>query len=123
MNLVLNPLLLEGLVVLLLAVVTDVDGGGLGGIKFRSSGRDGQLLVWWPSFSHSAQGGGMRGGSGVVGSFFFLLPPDVAGGLVICGVVGVRMEIVMGIPSCGGRDGRGTISGGCKYHTRLLTPY
>jgi hypothetical protein len=42
----------------------------------------GQLLVWWPSFSHSAQGGGMCGGSGAVGSFFFLLPPAVAGGLV-----------------------------------------
>jgi hypothetical protein len=54
----------------------------LRGIKFRNSGSDGQLLVWWPSFSHSAQGGGMHGGSGAVGSFFFLLPPTVAGGLV-----------------------------------------
>jgi hypothetical protein len=54
----------------------------LRGIKFCNLGRDGQLLVWWPSFSHSAQGGGMRGGSGVVGSFFFLLPAIVAGRLV-----------------------------------------
>jgi hypothetical protein len=61
----------------------------------------------------------MHGGSGAMGSFFFLLPPTVAGGLVSGGVVGVRMGIVMGIPSCGGRDGRGTISGGCKYHTRI----
>jgi hypothetical protein len=91
----------------------------LRGIKFRNSGSDGQLLVWWPSFSHSAQGGGMRGGSGAVGSFFFLLPPVVTGGLVSGGTVGVRMGIVMGIPSYGGRDGQGTISGGCKYHTRI----
>jgi hypothetical protein len=91
----------------------------LRGIKFRNLGSDGQLLVWWPSFSHSAQGGGMRGGSGAVGSFFFLLPPAVAGGLVSGGVVGVRMGIVMGIPSWGGRDGRGTISGGCKYQTGI----
>jgi hypothetical protein len=25
------------------------------------------------------------------------------------------MGIIMGIPSWGGRDGRGTISGGCRY--------
>ena len=90
-----------------------------GGIKFRNSGSDGQLLVWWPSFSHSVQGGGMRGGSGVVVSFFFLLPPAVIGGLVSGGLVGVRMGIIIGIMSCGGRDGRGTISGGCKYHTGI----
>jgi hypothetical protein len=90
-----------------------------GGIIFCNSGSDGQLLVWWASFSHSAQGGGMRGGSGAVGSFFFLLPPAVAGRLVSGGVVGVRMGIVMGKPSCGGRDGRGTISSGCKYHTGI----
>jgi hypothetical protein len=53
-----------------------------------------------------------------VGSFFFLLPLAVAGGLV-SGVVGVRMGIVMGIPSWGGGDGRGTISGGCKYQTGI----
>ena len=51
----------------------------------------------------------MRGGSGVVGSLFFLLPPAVAGGLVsggVGGMVGVSMGIVMGIPSFwGGRDG------------------
>jgi hypothetical protein len=63
------------------------------------------------------QVGGMHGGSGVVGSLFFLLPPAVAGGLVSGGVVGVRMGIVMGIPSWGGRDGQGTISSGCKYQT------
>jgi hypothetical protein len=61
----------------------------------------------------------MHGGSGAVGSFFFLLPLAVAGGLVSMGVVGVRTEIIMGIPSCGGRDGRGTISGGCKYQTGI----
>jgi hypothetical protein len=62
----------------------------------------------------------MRGGSGVVGSFFFLIPLAVAGGLVSGGVVGVSMGIIMGIPSVwGGRDGRGTISGGCKYQTGI----
>jgi hypothetical protein len=61
----------------------------------------------------------MRGRSGTVGSFFFLQPPAIVGGLVSMGVVGVRMGIVMGRPSCGGRDGRGTISGGCKYHIRM----
>jgi hypothetical protein len=78
----------------------------LRGIKFHNSGSDGQLLVWCPSFSHSVQGCRMQKGSGVVGSFFFLLPLAVAGGLVSGGVVGVRMGIVMGIPSFfGGRDG------------------
>jgi hypothetical protein len=61
----------------------------------------------------------MRGGSGAVGSFFFLLPPTVAGGVGSMGVVGVRMGIIIGSPSCEGRDGRGTISGGCKYHTGM----
>jgi hypothetical protein len=61
----------------------------------------------------------MHGGSGAVGCFLFLLPPAVIGGLVSGVVVGVKMGIVMGIPSCGGRDGRGTISGGCKYHTGI----
>jgi hypothetical protein len=61
----------------------------------------------------------MHGGRGVVGSFFFLLPPVVAGGLVSMGVVGVRTRIIMGRPSYGGRDGRGTIFGGCKYHTGI----
>jgi hypothetical protein len=62
----------------------------------------------------------MCGGSEVVGSFFFLLPPAMAGGFVSGGVVGVRMGIVMGIPSFWvGRDGRGTISGGCKYQTGI----
>jgi hypothetical protein len=102
-------------------VVVNGVGVGLGGIKFCSSGSDGQLLVWWPSLSHSAQGGGMRKGRGAVGSFFALLPPAVAGGVGIIGVVGVlgvvgvRTGIVMGSPACG----RGTISGGCKYHTEI----
>ena len=62
----------------------------------------------------------MHGGSEAVGSFFFLLPPAVASGLVSGGVVGVSMGIVMGITSFwGGRDGRGTISGGCKYQTGI----
>ena len=59
----------------MVAVVVSGVGVGLGGIKFRNSGSDGQLLVWCPSLSHSAQGGGMRGGRGAVGSFFALLPP------------------------------------------------
>jgi hypothetical protein len=57
----------------------------------------------------------MCGGSGAVGSFFFLLPPAVVGGVWSMGVVVVRTGIVMGRPSCG----RGTISGGCKYHTGI----
>jgi hypothetical protein len=61
----------------------------------------------------------MHGGSGAMGSFFFLLSPAVAGGLVSMGGVGVRMGIVMGSPSCGGMDGQGTISSGCKYQTRI----
>jgi hypothetical protein len=65
----------------------------------------------------------MRGGSGVVGPFFFLLPPVMAGGLVsggVEGMVGVSMGIVIGIPSVwGGRDGQGTISSGCKYQTGI----
>jgi hypothetical protein len=98
-----------------LAVVMGVGVVGLEGIKFRNSGRDGQLLVWWPSFSHSAQGGGMHGGRGAVGSFCFLLPPVLDGGvgsMGVVGVVGVMIGIAMGRPPCG----RGTISGGCKYH-------
>ena len=51
----------------------------------------------------------MHGGSGFVGSFFFRLPPAMAGRLVsggVEGMVGVRMGIVIGIPSIwGGRDG------------------
>jgi hypothetical protein len=65
--------------------------------------------------------GEVCGGSGAMGSFFFLLPPAVAGGLVIgCGegMVGVSMVIVIGIPSVwGGRGGGGTIVGGCKCQT------
>jgi hypothetical protein len=99
-----------------LVVVAGVGGVFLSGITFCNSGSNRQLLVWWPSFSHSAQGGGMHGGSGAVGSLFFLLAPAVVGGLVSGGEVGVRMGIVMGIPSfLGGRDGRRTILGGCKY--------
>jgi hypothetical protein len=51
----------------------------------------------------------MRGGSGAMGSFFFLLPPTVAGRVAggdVEGMVGVSMGIVIGIPSVwGGRDG------------------
>jgi hypothetical protein len=42
----------------------------------------------------------MCGGSGVVGSLFFLLPPAVVGGVVsgsVEGMVGVSMGIFMGI--------------------------
>jgi hypothetical protein len=65
----------------------------------------------------------MHGGSGVVGSLFSLLPQAVVGGLVsggVEGMVGVSMGIVMEIPSVwGGRDGRGTISHGCKYQNGI----
>ena len=119
-NLVRGPLLLElREVAVVLARVASGDGVGLSGMRFRNSGTDGHLWVGCPSFSHGAPGGGMRGGSGAVGSFFFLLLPAVAGGVGSMGVVGVRMGIVMGRPSYGGRDGRGTISGGCKYHTGI----
>jgi hypothetical protein len=50
----------------------------------------------------------MCGGSGVVGSFFFHLPPSIVGGLVsggVGGMVGVSMGICIGIPSVWGRDG------------------
>ena len=65
----------------------------------------------------------MRVGRGGVGSFFALLPPAVVGvgrigvsgvgSIGAMGVLGVRTGMVMGSPACG----RGTISGGCKYHT------
>ena len=81
----------------------------MSGINYCNSSRDGKLLVWCPSFSHSAQGGWMCWGSGVVGSFFFCLPLAVEGSLVsggVEGMVGVSMGIVIGIPSIwGGRDG------------------
>jgi hypothetical protein len=68
----------------------------------------------------------MRGGLGVVGSFFAFLRSVVAGGVGSMGVLGVgsigargllgvRTGIVIGRPACG----RGTISGGCKYHTGI----
>jgi hypothetical protein len=60
----------------------------------------------------------MCGGSGVVGSFFCRLPSTVAGGVGSMGVVevvGVRTGIIMGSHAYG----RGTISGGCKYHTGI----
>jgi hypothetical protein len=107
-NLVRSPLLLGlGEVAVVLARVVSGDGVGLSGMRFRNSGTDGHLWVGCPYFSHSAQGGGMCRGSGAVGSFFFLLPPAVAGGLVIGGVegmVGVSMGIVIGISSVWGRD-------------------
>ena len=109
-NLVCSPLLLElGEVAAVLARVANDDGVGLSGGRFCNSGTDGHLWVGCPSFSHSAQGCGMCRGSGAVGSFFFLLPPAVAGRLVSGGVevmVGVSMGIVIGIPSIwGGWDG------------------
>ena len=56
-------------------------GGGARGswMRLHNSGRDGNFLVGCPSFSHSVQGGWTHGGSGVVGSFFFHLPPAVTG--------------------------------------------
>ena len=78
-------------------------------MRLHNSRRDGHLLVGCPSFSHSAQGGWTRRESGAMGSFFFLLPLAVVGGLVgrgVGGMVGVSMGIYIGIPSVwGGRDG------------------
>jgi hypothetical protein len=109
-KLVCSPLIFElGEVVAVLAIVASSDGVGLSGIRFRNLGRDGHLWVGCPSFSHGTQGGWTCGGGGVMGSFFFRLPPVVAGGLVsggVEGMVGVSMGIVIGIPSIwGGRDG------------------
>jgi hypothetical protein len=85
-NLVRGPVLLElGEVAAVLAIVASGDGVGLSGMGFRNSGMDGHLWVGCPYFLHSAPGGGMCRGSGAMGSFFFLLPPAVAGGLVIGG--------------------------------------
>jgi hypothetical protein len=109
-NLVCIPFLLElGEVVVALATVENGDGVGLSGIRLRNSSRDGHLLVGCLSFSHNAQGGWTRGGSGVVGSLFFHMPPAMVGSLVsggVEGMVGVSMGIVIGIPFVwGGRDG------------------
>jgi hypothetical protein len=109
-KLVHGPLLFElGEVVTVIAIVASGDGVGLSGIRFRNLGRDGNLWVGCPYFSHSVQEGWMCGGSGAVGSFFFRLPPTVVGRLAsggVEGMVGVSMEIVIGIPSVwGGRDG------------------
>jgi hypothetical protein len=96
-------------------------------MRLRNSGKDGHLLVGCPYLSHSAQGGWTHGGSRVVGSFFFLLPPAVAGRLVsggVEGMVGVSMRIVIGIPSVwGGRDGWGPSLVDVNTKWELLTPY
>jgi hypothetical protein len=69
----------------------------------------------------------MRGGSGAVGSFFFLLPPTMVGGLVsggVEGMVGVSMGIVIGIPSIWGEgmvEGPSLVDVNTKLE--LLTPY
>jgi hypothetical protein len=51
------------------------------------------------------------------------LPPSQEGPTVggeVEGMVGVSMGIIIGIPSIwGGRDGQGTILGGCKYQTGI----
>ena len=74
-NLVRIPLLL---VLYEIATILEeaMSGGGARGswMRLRNSGRDGNLLVGCPSFSHSMQGGWTCGGSGIVGSFFFRLP-------------------------------------------------
>jgi hypothetical protein len=62
-KLVRSPWLFElGEVAVVLAIVASSDGVGLSGIRFRNSGRDGNLWVGCPSFSHSMQGGWTRGG-------------------------------------------------------------
>jgi hypothetical protein len=112
-NLVCNPLLpIVGEVVVLLGVLgeatRDVVAQGIW-IRLRNYGREGHLFVGCPSFSHSAQEGLTRGGSGVVGLFFFCPPLAVVVVLVSGnedGAVGVSMGICIGIPSIwGGRDG------------------
>jgi hypothetical protein len=108
-KLVRSPLLLElGEVAAVLATVESGDGVGLRRMRLRNSGRDGNLLVGCPSFSHNVQGGWMHVGSEDVGSFFFYLPSVVEGGVVsggVGGMVGVSMGIFIGIPSVwGGRD-------------------
>jgi hypothetical protein len=65
----------------------------------------------------------MRGGSGAVGSFSFLLPPAVARGLVSGGVVGVRMGIIMGSPSWGEGMVEGPSLVGVNTKLGLLTTY
>ena len=78
-------------------------------MRLCNSGRDVNFFVGCLSFSHSAQGGWTYGGSGVVDSFFFCLPPVVATVLTsggVGGTVGVSMGICIKIPSIwGGRDG------------------
>jgi hypothetical protein len=105
------------------AVVMGGVGVGLGGIKFLNSGSDGQLLVWWPSLSHKAQGGGMRGGSGVVGSFFCCLPPVVAEGVGSMGGMGIEGVMTM---NCHGESflwDEGPSQVDVSTTLGLLTPY
>jgi hypothetical protein len=123
-NLVHIPLLpvLGDAVVVMEEVMSGVVAQG-SWIKLCISGRDGHLLVGCPPFSHSAQGGWTHGESGPVGSFFFLLPQTAV--VVLAsggegGVVRVSIRVYIGIPLIwGGRDGWGTIVGGCRYHTRI----
>jgi hypothetical protein len=65
----------------------------------------------------------MRGGSGAVGSFFFLLPPAVAGGVGSMGVVGVRMESSWGGLPVGEGMGEGPSQVDVNTTLGLLTPY
>jgi hypothetical protein len=106
-NLVHSPLLLVFCEIATILEEVTSDGGARGSwMRLRNLGRDGHLLVGCLSFSHSMQGGWTCGGSGAVGSFFFSLPPSIAGGLVSGGVgvmVGVIMGIYIEIPSIWGR--------------------
>jgi hypothetical protein len=109
-NLVCSPLLLVFYEITAILEEATSGGGAQGSwMRLHNSRRDGHLLVGCPYFSHSAQGGWTWGGSGVVSSFFFQLPPSEAGGLVsgaVGGMVGVIMGICIRIPSVwGGRDG------------------
>jgi hypothetical protein len=109
-NLVRSPFLLVFCEIATILEEATSGGGARGSwMRSRNSGRDGHLLVGCLFFSHSTQGGWTCGGSGVVGSFFFHLPPSVARGLMsggAGGMVGVSMGIYIGIPSVWGlRDG------------------
>jgi hypothetical protein len=102
-NLVRSPLLLLFCEIVEILEEAMSDGGSRGScMRLRNLGIDGNLLVGCLSFLHSVQGGWTHGGSGVVGSFFFHLPPAVVGRLVsggVGGIVGMSMGICIGIPS------------------------
>jgi hypothetical protein len=94
-------------------------------MRLHISGRDGNFLMGCSYFSHSTQGGWTREGIRAVGSFFFRLPPTVAG-VLVSGSVGGMVGVIMG--RCieisfvwGGRDVWGTISSRCRYQAGIAS--